>query len=85
MFFAKNEIIELDDKKNYFVLDAAIIDNEIFYQIQEVNEQEAELIGPKTIVLAVNDDGSLYIEDATDEEKLAKLKERFANWISIYY
>ena len=79
MFFAKNEIIELDDKKNYFVLDAAIIDNEIFYQIQEVNEQEAELIGPKTIVLAVNDDGSLYIEDATDEEKLAKLKERFAN------
>jgi len=79
MFFAKNEIIELEGQKDYYVLDAAIVDNEVFYQIQEVNESGDDLIGPKSIIIAINNKGNLYVEDVNDTNKLDKLSEIFAS------
>ena len=79
MFFAKNEVIELEEQKNYFILDTAIVENEVFYQIQEVNEAGDNLVGPKTIIIAVNNRGNLYIEDVKDKDKLGKLNEIFAS------
>ena len=79
MFFAKNEVIELEDEKNYFVLDTAIVENEVFYQIQEVNEEGDNVTGPKTIIIAVNQKGNLYVEDVNDKDRLKKLNEVFAS------
>jgi len=79
MFFAKNEVIELEDEKNYFVLDTAIVDNEVFYQIQEVDETGDNLTGVKTVIIAVNQKGNLYVEDVNDKAKLSKLSEIFAS------
>ena len=79
MFFAKNEVIELEDQKNYLVLDTAIVDNEVYYKIQEVTESGDNVTGEKTIIIAVNQRGNLYVEDVLDKTKLKKLKESFAS------
>ena len=79
MFFAKNEVIELEDQKNYFVLNTAIVENEVFYQIQEVDDSGDNVIGDKTVIIAVNNRGNLYIEDVQDKNKLSKLNEIFAS------
>ena len=76
MFFSKNEVIELEDNKNYLILDTTMLDNEVFYQIQEVKNNN--VTGKKQIIKAVNDEGSLYIEDIITEEALIKLEEIFA-------
>ena len=79
MFFAKNEVIELEDQKNYLVLDTTIEENEVYYQIQEVDETGDNVTGDKTIIIAVNNRGNLYIEDVQDKGKLTKLNEIFAS------
>ena len=78
MFFAKDEVIEINDEKSYLVLNTTIMDNEIFYQIGEIDETGINLVGTKSIILAVNDNGTLLIEDVTNPEVLTKLEEVFA-------
>ena len=79
MFFIKNEIIEVNNEANYLVLDSTTFENEIFYQIQEVNEEGSDVIGDKTIIKTVQLNGKLYIEDVQAEDKLSKLQEIFTS------
>ena len=77
MFFAKDELVELDDKKEYFILNTTILDNNVFYQIQEV--QDNNVVGKKSIMLAVNEEGNLFIEDVADKKLITELNEIWAS------
>lgn len=79
MFFIKNEVIEINNEKSYLILDTTVIENEIFYQIQEVDEVQETVVGPKTMITTITEDGKLYIEDVVSEEKIMKLQEIFAS------
>ena len=79
MFFIKNEVVQLDNQKKYLVIDATILNNEAFYQIQEINKGGTNVVGDKSIIKAINKNGSLFVESLMDEEKLLKLKEIFTS------
>ena len=79
MFFSKNEVIEIDNKKEYFILDVAVVDGEIFYQIQEVESELNNLTGAKEIIKAINVDGALYIEELADVNQRQQLNEIFTS------
>lgn len=77
MFFTNNDIIELKDK-NYIVQKVALIENEAYYEVQEIEKDTNELLYDKLIVKAVNDNSTLFIEEVHDHKLLeiiyAKLK-----------
>lgn len=77
MYFAKDELIEINNNDKYLVLDTAFIDDKAYYKIQAVNETLDELIGDYKIVTATNENGSLYINDNLPGEEINKLKELF--------
>ena len=79
MFFVKDELIELEDRKKYFVLETALFNNEVFYQVQEVNPEGTNVIGNKKIITAINENSDIFIEDINDEVKLLELKKIFAS------
>ena len=74
MFFAKNEIIELEDKK-YLVLNSAIVDNEIYYKVCEANLEKNNLADKEIYIQAVKEYGTLYIEEVENKKILEKLVE----------
>ncbi|MDD2505365.1 MAG: hypothetical protein PHF21_03750 [Bacilli bacterium] len=75
MFFTKNEIIELEDK-NYFIIDMAVIDNEAYYKVSEVNLDENTLEDEWKYVTAIKESSTLYIEEVNDPEIIEKLNEK---------
>ena len=77
MFFAKDEIIELEDNEKYLILDTAIIDNKSYYKIKQVNDTLDKLIGDYKIISASNEGGVLSIDDDLSEEETQKLNELF--------
>ena len=77
MYFTKDEIIELTDKKKYLVLDTAILDEKSYFKVKEVDENYENLIGDYKIITAVNDNGALYISEDIKPDELDKLKELF--------
>jgi hypothetical protein len=77
MFFAKDEIIELEDNSKYLILDTAIIDNKYYYKIKKVNDALDKLIGDYKIISASNVDGELFIEEKLSDEEIQKLTELF--------
>ena len=77
MFFAKDEIIELEDNEKYLILDTAIIDNKSYYKIKQVNETLDKLIGDYKIISASSEGGVLSIDDDLNEEEKQKLSELF--------
>lgn len=74
MFFAKKEIIELEDK-NYLVLNSTVINNEVYYEVCEVNLEEDTLDDNKIYIQAIKEYGSLYVEEVKDDNIIALLKE----------
>jgi len=74
MFFTKNEVVELDDEKKFVVIDVTLLNNEVYYQVQEVNSEGVNVVGEKKVIMAVNENSTLYIEDVMDENKLLSLK-----------
>lgn len=77
MFFAKDEIIELDNNKKYLVLDTAIIDDKSYYKIKEVNDSLDKLIGDYLLISAENKNGNLFIEEKLTDDETLKLTELF--------
>lgn len=75
MYFAKNEIIELNDNEKYLVLDTAIIDEEAYYKIKELNADETAVEGEERFISATNDEGKIYINEDLTPEIISKLKE----------
>ena len=75
MYFAKNEIIELNDNEKYLVLDTAIIDEEAYYKIKKLNVDETDVEGEERFISATNDEGKIYINEDLTPEIINKLKE----------
>lgn len=75
MYFAKNEIIELNDNEKYLVLDTAIIDEEAYYKIKKLNIDETDVEGEERFISATNDEGKIYINEDLTPEIISKLKE----------
>jgi hypothetical protein len=75
MYFAKNEIIELNDNEKYLVLDTAIIDEEAYYKIKKLNTDETDVEGEERFISATNDEGKIYINEDLTPEIISKLKE----------
>lgn len=75
MYFAKDEIIELNNGDKYIVLDTAIIDDETYYKIQKVNVEETQAIEEIKYISAKNLEGKIYINENITEDMLNKLRE----------
>ncbi|MDD2208229.1 MAG: hypothetical protein PHG03_01950 [Bacilli bacterium] len=74
MFFAKKEIIELEDK-NYLVLNSTVINNEVYYEVCEVNVEKDTLDENKIYIKAIKEFGSLYVEEVKDDNIITLLNE----------
>ncbi len=74
MFFAKNELIELEDK-NYIVLDSGILDNEAYYKVCEPDLKEEKLSEDIKYIKAIKEYGALYVEEVRDNNIIALLKD----------
>lgn len=74
MFFAKKEIIELEDKK-YLVLNSTVIDNEVYYEVCEVNLEDDSIDDNKIYIQATKENSTLYIEEVKDEKIINSLRE----------
>lgn len=72
MFFAKNELIELEDK-NYIVLDSGILDNEAYYKVCEPDLKEEKLSEDIKYIKAIKEYGALYVEEINDLALIKKL------------
>lgn len=84
MFFTKNEIIELEDKK-YLVLNSTIVDNEIYYEVSEANLEDNTLADNKIFIQAIKEYGTLYIEEVKNEKIINELNEIFKSWCSFSF
>ncbi len=77
MYFAKDEIIELNDNRKYLVLDTALLDNEIYYKVQQINNEETMKQDEPIYITANNKEGKIYINDNLTIEELTKIEELF--------
>ncbi len=75
MYFAKDEIIELNNGEKYIVLDTAIIDNETYYKIQKINPEETKVEEDVKYISAKNIEGKIYINENITEDMIDKLTE----------
>lgn len=77
MYFAKDELIELNDERKLLILDTAFIDDIAYYKVEEIiNDKNTEKI---FYISAVNDEGKLYIEENLTEDETSKLDEILGN------
>lgn len=74
MFFAKKEIIELEEK-NYLVLNSTVINNEVYYEVCQVNLEKDTLDENKIYIKAIKEFGSLYVEEVKDDNIITLLNE----------
>lgn len=74
MFFAKKEIIELEAKK-YLVLNSTVINNEVYYEVCEVNLEKDTLDENIIYIRAIKEFGSLYVEEVKDDNIITLLNE----------
>ena len=77
MYFAKDEIIELNDNKKYLVLNAALRDDNVYYKVVEVNEEETERIGKPIYITTSNRQGRIYINNRLTAEETEEIKQYF--------
>lgn len=73
MYFAKNEMIELNDKSKYLIIDTAYIDNEAYYKVEKIENEEHT--SDFTFITAKNESGKLYITNKIPKEIIYKLNE----------
>lgn len=75
MYFAKNEIIELNNHKKYLIVDTAILDDDVYYKIREYSDTS----DPNSFlyITTINREGKIYINSKISGDKLRKVKELF--------
>ena len=77
MYFAKDEMIELSNGKKYLVVDTAILNDNSYYKLKEINETEDDLIGDYFYITTINKEDKIYINEHLASEELEKIKEIF--------
>ncbi len=78
MYFAKNEVIELNDKKKYLVLNVAVTEDNVYYKVVGINYDETQKIGDPLYITTFNRQGKIYINNrlsAEDTQKISRLFE----------
>ena len=78
MYFAKNEVIELNDKKKYLVLNVAVTEDNVYYKVVGINYDETQKIGDPLYITTFNRQGKIYINNrlsAEDTKKISRLFE----------
>lgn len=77
MYFSKDEVIELNDKRKFLVVDTALIDDNAYFKIIKLDEEEKPTEETEYISVQ-NDNGRLYINEHLKDKELAKLTEFFS-------
>ena len=77
MYFAKDEIIELNDNRKYLVLDVALLEDNVYYKVQKLNDEETASEGEALFITANNKEGKIYINDNLTTSELEKVTELF--------
>lgn len=77
MYFSKDEVIELNDKRKFLVLDTALIDDKAYFKINRLDEEENKTEEIEYVSVK-NDNGRLYINEHLKDSELAKITEFFA-------
>ena len=75
MYFAKDEIIELNDNRKYLVLDTFLIDNNVYYKVQKVNNDENQMQDEPIYITANNKEGKIFIDENLTIDELSKIEE----------
>ena len=73
MYFAKNELIELNNSERYLILDSAFLDDTSYYKVEKLqnNEHTNDIL----YISATNNEGKLYINRSLTPDIIEKLKE----------
>ena len=74
MIFTKGEMIELKNGKRYLILDSAIIDNNNYFKIKEINDESDALLGEYKYISAIKKEDKIFIDDSLKEDIILKLK-----------
>ena len=75
MYFAKDEIIELNDNRKYLIIDTVVSEDEIYYKVQQLNDEENDIEGEPIFISANNKEGKIYINDNLTVDQLVKIEE----------
>ena len=73
MYFARNEIIELNDSNKYLVVDTAYIDETSYYKVEKLTDDKHT--NEYLYITATNNEGKLYINMNLSSDVVEKLKE----------
>lgn len=73
MYFAKNEMIELNDDSQYLILDTIYLDDTSYYKVEKIENNKKT--GKIIFITAINNEGKLYINNNLSSEILEKLEE----------
>ena len=73
MYFARNEIIELNDSTKYLVVDTAYIDETSYYKVEKISYNKHT--NDYLYITATNNEGKLYINMNLSSDIVEKLKE----------
>lgn len=73
MYFARNEIIELNNNTKYLVVDTAYIDETSYYKVEKLSDDKHT--NEYLYIMATNNEGKLYINMNLSSDIIEKLKE----------
>lgn len=72
MYFAKNEIIELNDNTQYLILDTIYMDETTYYKVETIeNNSKTGIIN---YITATNNEGKLYINNNLNNNIIEKIQ-----------
>lgn len=77
MYFTKNEIIEINNREKYLILNCTEIEKKEYYKIRKVAENMDELIGNSKYITASREKGHLIIEEIIEEALIKIIEEKF--------
>jgi len=68
-----NKIVTLGNNEEYLIVDKVLKDNNEYYYIAEVNDDETDIKDNYKIVCAVHKDGDIFLEEVLGEDKLKEI------------
>lgn len=71
MYFAKNELIELNDNSQYLIIDNIYMDETTYYKVEKIENNKKT--GEINFITATNNEGRLYINNKLDNNIIEKL------------
>lgn len=71
MYFAKNELIELNDNSQYLIIENIYMDETTYYKVEKIENNKKT--GKINYITAINNEGRLYINNKLDNNIIEKL------------